>query len=122
MAEKTMIFPIMNRTLKGIQSLSDNYSGDGEENQTQFITDLSTNLEVLKNQDPGIDEDAVKDIVDGEFDDHLGPDGDIYDRDAIDGMFEDLPSNTWNVMSVRTLPQNPSLRTIYLIQGVVVVH
>lgn len=45
--EKT--FYIFSRELKGVQALSDNYEAEGEEYQTEFITDLQTQIDTLKN-------------------------------------------------------------------------
>ena len=113
-------FPMLNREMRGIQSPMDSVSSDGEENQKQFITDLTTNLETIKNQEGNIDEDKVQDIVDDSFDAHLGDEGDIYDRDTIDEMFEEFGG--WDVKSVQSLPQVPEEHTIYLVQGVVTVQ
>ena len=45
--EKT--FYIFSRELKGIQALSDSYEAEGEEYQSEFITDLQTQIDTLKN-------------------------------------------------------------------------
>lgn len=41
-------FYVFNRELKGIQNMRDSYGAKGEEYQTEFITDLQTRIEVIK--------------------------------------------------------------------------
>lgn len=51
-------FYVFSRTLSGIQALKDEYSAEGEEYQTEFITDLQTQLETRQNA-----ENAVRDYT-----------------------------------------------------------
>lgn len=107
-------FPILSRTLSGIQALRDNYSADGEEYQSEFVTDLQTQIDIIKRGD------TSKEYVDKKYDDLESKFGDYYDMNAIDDMFENFEGG-FNVESVTKLPSNPDDNTIYLIQGVVVV-
>lgn len=85
-------FCILNRELKGIQSLIDNYSADAEETQKEFPTDTRTEVESAVQYVSG----NISQQVQEEF-----------------GIM---------VQSVSQLPQNPKRNVIYLIQGEVVVN
>lgn len=102
-------FYILNRELSGIQALRDSYSADGEEYQTEFITDLQTQIDILK-KNTGATKDYVSDYV-SDY---------TYDKDTIDSMLGG--GGGFNVESVTELPVSPDDNTIYLIQGIVVVE
>lgn len=107
-------FPILSRTMTGIQALSDTYSAKGEEYQSEFVTDLQTQIDIIKKVE------VSKDYVDDKFDDY-------YDKGTIDDMFASFDpggggSGGFNVESVKELPEFPDDNTIYLIQGIVVVE
>lgn len=59
--EKT--FYIFNRELKGIQSLTDNYKVQGNEYQTEFITDLQIQIDSIKSDTQQIVNNTVKDYT-----------------------------------------------------------
>lgn len=106
-------FYVLNRELSGIQALKDSYSAKGEEYQSEFITDLQTQIDTIKRKTPSDYKDYVSDYV-GDY---------TYGRDEIDSMFENFEGGSgFNVESVSALPANPDSNTIYLIQGVVVVE
>lgn len=107
-------FYILNRELSGIQALRDSYSADGEEYQTEFITDLQTQIDILKKNTGS----ATKDYVSGYVSDYVSDYA--YDKDTINSMLGG--SGGFNVESVAELPANPDDNTIYLIQGIVVVE
>lgn len=56
-------FYIFNRELKGIQSLTDNYTVQGNEYQTEFITDLQTQIDSIKSDTQQIVNNTVKDYT-----------------------------------------------------------
>ncbi|MDE7323152.1 MAG: hypothetical protein K2N73_10600 [Lachnospiraceae bacterium] len=95
-------FYILNRELTGIQSLTDSYSAQGEEYQTEFVTDLQTQIDTLKKS------------VKQEVEDYT------YPKEEIDNMI--ASSGGWNVESVPVLPVSVAANTIYLIQGEVTVE
>lgn len=104
-------FYILNRELTGMQALKDSYSADGEEYQKEFITDLQTQIDIIKQNTPADVKDYVSDYV-GDY---------TYDKGTIDEMFES--GGGIKAESVITLPINPDEEnTIYLIQGFVVVE
>lgn len=113
-------FPILSRTLSGIQALRDNYSADGEEYQSEFVTDLQTQIDIIKRGD------TSREYVDNRFKDYDAKfdefEDNYYDRDAIDDMFANYNPGGDDHQSVMDLPVNPNSNTVYLIQGVVVVE
>lgn len=107
-------FYVLNRELSSIQALKDSYSAKGEEYQSEFVTDLQTQIDLIK-KNQGADKSYVENYV-GNY---------TYDKGTIDDMFANFDPGTgggFNVESVAALPSNPDPNTIYLIQGVVVVE
>lgn len=107
-------FYVLNREMSGIQALKDSYSAKGEEYQSEFITDLQTQIDLIK-KNQGVDKMYVENYV-GDY---------TYSQDKIDDMFANFDPGTgsgFNVESVSVLPSNPDPNTIYLIQGKVVVE
>lgn len=112
---KEQSFYILNRELSGIQALKDSYSAQGEEYQTEFITDLQTQIDIIK-RNTGTD---IKDYAYGK--DYI--DNNFYDTTQIDDMFANFEGDGGlKVESVLHLPSNPDENTIYLIQGMVTVE
>lgn len=108
-------FYVLNRELSGIQALKDSYSAKGEEYQSEFITDLQTQIDLIKKKQ-GVSKKDVEDYV-GDY---------TYSQEEIDNMFANFDPGTggsgFNVESVAALPPNPDPNTIYLVQGKVVVN
>lgn len=90
------VFYIFSRTLKGIMPLTDEYEADGEEYQTEFVTDLQTQLDVLKQESNNI-------------------------KNYVNEKINETEDKSLKVVSVTKLPENPDSNTIYLIQGEVTV-
>lgn len=107
-ADKSTVnsFYVFDRELTGIQALKDSYSAQGDEYQSEFVTDLQTQIDTIKKK-----QDIDKNYLEENY----------YDKDYIDNTFENFEGGGFNVESVKSLPQNPDDNTIYLIQGVVVV-
>lgn len=109
---KKLSFPVLDRNLTGIQSLKDSYEAKGEEYQTEFITDLQTQIDTLKKKQPsgGVTQADLEDYT--------------FDKDTITDMFENFEGGGGNVniVSVKVLPENPDSNTLYLIEGEVVVN
>ena len=97
-AKKT--FHVFKRTLSGIQALKDSYEAQGEEYQREFVTDVSTQIEQLKNNLSAEVSYQVKNYT--------------YPK-------QELDDKILKVFSVKELPSNPLPNTIYLIQGEVTV-
>lgn len=105
-------FYVINRELSGIQALKDSYSAKGEEYQSEFITDLQTQIDLIK-KNQGVNKQYIEDYV-GDY---------TYSQTEIDDMFANFEGGGgFNVESVASLPAIPDENTIYLIQGKVVVN
>ena len=119
-------FIILNRTLSGDQVLNDNYVAEGSEEQSEFITDIQAQLNTLKTNVPNLGKDYyTADEIDGMMDDMAEDfDTEIDDfKDEVDMDFATLETPTgFNVVSCYTLPSNPAVDTIYLIQGGVIMR
>lgn len=90
------VFYVFSRTLKGIMPLTDEYEAEGEEYQTEFITDLQTQLDVLKQESSNI-------------------------KNYVDEKINEAENTGLKVLSVTALPEKTDSNTIYLIQGEVTV-
>lgn len=105
-------FYVLSRELSGIQALKDSYSAKGEEYQSEFITDLQTQIDLIK-KNQGVNKQDIEDYV-GDY---------TYSQEEIDDMFANFEGGGgFNVESVASLPAIPDENTIYLIQGKVVVN
>lgn len=96
-------FYILNRELTGIQALRDSYSADGEEYQTEFITDLQTQIDTLKkaasaNSNSSYSKDEVDTLI-----------GEYYTKTEIDSML-------LKAVTVTEVPDVYEENTIYFIQ------
>lgn len=101
-------FYVFSRELSGIQALRDSYNAEGEEYQTEFITDLQTQIDTIKQN--------ISKDVDSKIEDYT------YSKDEIDSMIIESGGGTVNIISVDVLPANPDSNTIYLIRGEVIVE
>lgn len=100
-------FYVLSRELSGIQALKDTYQAQGEEYQTEFITDLQTQIDTLKKSTKQEIEEKVGDYT--------------YNKEEIDNMIA-AGGGKWDVQSVPVLPVTIAANTIYLIQGEVTVE
>ena len=90
-------FYVLSRTLKGIQSLTDTLTAQGEEKQRRFVSDLGVREDVSTA--------SLKEKTDK--------------QDERIKSLEDAAENGLKVESVTALPALPDANTIYLIQGTV---
>ena len=107
---KVRNFYIFNRELTGVQALKDTYSAQGEEYQTEFITDLQAQIDTIKtNTQKDIDQ-AMSDYT--------------YDKDTIDQMIQNAGGGTgdFKVISVKAVPTSYQNNALYLVQGEVFVQ
>ncbi len=94
-------FYVLSRELSGIQALKDTYQAQGEEYQTEFITDLQTQIDTLKKSTKQEVEEKVEDYT--------------YNKEEIDNIIATSGSK-WDVQSVPVLPVTLAANTIYFIQ------
>lgn len=101
-------FYILNREMTGVQALKDSYSAKGSEYQSEFITDLQTQIDLIKRNQNNDFESYVKDYT--------------YDKDTIDEMVNNSGGGT-KIISVAELPtSNIDPDAYYAVQGIVVVE
>lgn len=100
------VFYVFKRVLTGIQALNDKYSVDGEEYQTEFITDLQTQIETIKNNLTA----EVSNQVSQQIPNYT------YTKEQADAKF-----STLKAVSVDALPSIHERNTIYLIRGEVTI-
>ena len=98
---------MFSRELSGIQALSDSYTAKGEEYQSEFITDLQTSIDLIKQQDQQYQQTF------NDFDSRIS---------ALEAGGGGGGGGGINIVSVASLPANPDSNTVYLIQGIVVVE
>lgn len=112
-------FTVLSRTLSGVQLLKDTYNAKGNEEQSEFVTDLQVTLETLKlngGGDADLSNYYTKEQVADYIDEHTYP-KDIID-DHIGEQVNKMEKPTgFNVVSCYSLPTTRDLTTIYLIQG-----
>lgn len=112
-AYKERQFYVLNRELSGIQALKDSYSAKGEEYQSEFITDLQTQIDLIKKKQ-SVSKQDVEDYVNDY----------TYDKGTIDDMFAGFDPGSgggFDVQSVEAPPAIPDENTIYLIQGEIMI-
>lgn len=117
-------FNVMSRELKGIQALKDNYVAKGEQDQSEFITDIQAQLETIKRNGVNMDDYYTKEEIDYTLE------NDYWDIDQTqeavteitDLQLSEMEAPTgFDVMSVYTLPSVRYANTLYLVQGGIVV-
>lgn len=102
-------FYVFKRTLSGIQALKDVYSVQGEEYQSEFVTDVSTQVEQIKQNLSYEISNKVTSQLEVSIPQYT------YSKEEVNEM-------TLKVVSVSSVPTNWQANTIYLIQGEVEVN
>lgn len=91
-------FIVLSRTMSGIQVLKDQFNAVGNEEQSEFITDLQAQIDTIK--------------MNG------GGGGDTYTKEETDDLIDEKISESMlNVVSCAVLPSTRAQGTIYLVQG-----
>lgn len=103
-------FYVFDRELKGIQALFDSYSAQGDEYQSEFITDLQTQIDTIKKKQ-GVDQ--------------IYLDDNFYDKGTIDDMFASFEPEVGAGLKFELVsfpPENGDENTLYGIEGIVTVE
>lgn len=120
---QTNSFTVLTRTLSGVQILNDSYSAVGDEEQSEFITDIQAQIETLQMNGGGGGGDLSDYYTKEETMDILDT-GYFTQEQTIDNVSEQVNQletpTGFNVVSVYTLPSIRQANTIYLVQGGVV--
>lgn len=121
-------FNVMSREIRGIQNLRDNYTANGSEEQSVFITDLQAQLDAIKRGGVNLDNYYTKEEVDFNMEtalvDYIPYETAEFEFGQIaDYKIAQMETPTeWGVASVNVLPPNPLPNTLYLIRcGVTVI-
>ncbi len=92
-------FYVLSRTLKGIQSMTDTLSAQGEEKQRRFVSDLGIREDVSTSE--------LKEQVDKN----------TYDISSQGNRISELETGGWNFVMVDTIPSSPTPKTVYFVKG-----
>lgn len=118
-------FNVMNRELHGIQSLMDNYVAEGEQDQSEFVTDVQAQLDAIKRG--GVDmtdyytKDEMDDILTEDY--YTAEETDIAVETITDTAIAQMETPTGLAFaSVYELPAYPRVDTLYGIQGLVIIR
>lgn len=115
-SKTTRNFYVFSREMSGIQNLRDSYSAQGEEYQTEFITDLKTQIDTIK---VDVKQEVENTLQDYDFSDQFSDF--TYNKDYLDTQFGNIETSQLKIVSVTALPATPDANTVYLIQGEVTV-
>lgn len=115
-SKTTRNFYVFSREMSGIQNLRDSYSAQGEEYQTEFITDLKTQIDTIK---VDVKQEVENTLQDYDFSDQFSDF--TYDKNYLDNQFSEFENSQLKIVSVTALPATPDPNTVYLIQGEVTV-
>lgn len=115
-SKTTRNFYVFSREMSGIQNLRDSYSAQGEEYQTEFITDLKTQIDTIK---VDVKQEVERTLQDYDFSDQFSDF--TYNKDYLDTQFGNIETSQLKIVSVTALPATPDANTVYLIQGEVTV-
>lgn len=112
-------FNVMSREITGIQALRDNYEASGEEEQSEFITDIQAQIDAIKRGGVDLDnyytKEETAELIDSyEFLDL--PTADLVFDDKISEM--EVPTG-FNIVSCYVLPTSRQANTLYCVQGLV---
>lgn len=115
-SKTTRNFYVFSREMSGIQNLRDSYSAQGEEYQTEFITDLKTQIDTIK---VDVKQEVENTLQDYDFSEQFSDF--TYDKNYLDNQFSEFENSQLKIVSVTALPATPDPNTVYLIQGEVTV-
>ena len=117
-------FNVMSRTMKGIQSLRDNYEAEGEQDQSEFITDIQAQLDAIKQSSVDMSSYYTGSQIDEMLTDYYTTEQADYAMESLVGTaVSQMETPTgFNVVSCYTLPSARQSNTIYLVQGGVIIR
>lgn len=94
-------FLCTHRVLKGVQALRDTYKADGDEEASEFVSDLQTQIDTIKQSGGG----------------GIDPD-DYYTKEETEDYVDTaISTETQTIISVVTLPVDRDENTVYLTRG-----
>lgn len=119
----TDAFTILSRTLSGVQILKDAYNSKGNEEQSEFITDLNVTLDMLKLDEGGggdLSDYYTKEEIADYISDYTYDKAGVLDvvSDAVNNL--NVPTN-FGIQSVYNLPSQREPNILYLVQSDLVI-
>ena len=94
-------FAVMSREMHGIQGLMDTYTAQGEQDQSEFITDIQTQIDTIKRSGGG----------------GIDPNDYYTKEETEDFVTEAIETETQRIVSVTSIPSTMDENTVYLVQG-----
>jgi len=119
---RTNAFVVLSRTLSGAQLLKDTFSATGEEEQSEFITDLQTQLDTIKRNGVNMENYYTKDEMDTYLEENYASLDETTEMvtEQVQTQIEQMETPTGiTVASVYTLPSSRNANTLYCIRGLV---
>lgn len=113
-------FPLLNRTLSGMQELVDKCQVRGKEDQTEFVSSLNTRVDLIERS---MDNYYTKDDIDSMLDDYWTADETAFEVGEItDEAISQMETPTgFNIVSCYTLPSNRTASTLYCVKGGIII-
>lgn len=117
-------FNVMSREMHGIQGIMDSYIAEGEQEQSEFITDVQAQLETIKRNGVNMDDYYTKEEIDTNLEDNYWTAEQTQESvvEIADIQLSEMEIPTgFNIESVYTLPSGRQANTLYLVQGGIVI-
>lgn len=117
-------FNVMSREISGIQALKDNYVASGEEEQSEFVTDIQAQIDAIKRNGVNMDDYYTKEEIDLTLEDFIPYETAEFEFGQIADMkIKEMEEPTgWKAESVNSLPDMIEPITLYLIRGGIIIE
>ena len=113
-------FNVMSRELRGCQLLNDSYKATGSEEQSEFVTDIQSQLDAIKRNGVNMQDYYTKEETEEIFIPH--EEAQIEFGEIADEKIAQMETPTgFNIVSAYTLPTNRQSNTLYIVGSTVVV-
>lgn len=114
-------FVVMDREISGIQLLRDTYTARGNEEQSEFITDIQAQLDAIKRGGVGnLNDYYTKEEIDSNY---WTADETAFEVEQITGTaISEMETPTgFNIVSCYTLPSSRAANTLYCVKGGIII-
>lgn len=120
-SDKYYDFVVMDREISGIQLLRDTYTARGNEEQSEFITDIQAQLDAIKRGGVGnLNDYYTKEEIDSNY---WTADETAFEVEQItDTAISEMETPTgFNIVSCYTLPSSRTANTLYCVKGGIII-
>ena len=117
-------FNVMSREIHGIQGIMDSYTAEGNQDQSEFVTDIQAQLETIKRNGVNMEDYYTKEEIDTNLEDNYYTAEQTQEAvvEIADIQLSEMEIPTgFNIESVYTLPSGRQANTLYLVQGGIVI-